>query len=317
MTDPTVREIIVLKNSQAGGTENLLLNAIRYAVACAPVPTLYVGGQQELTESFLEERIKPGLDTCAELRQQWKLARVRGTEIYFPNMMLAVTWASSVDGLKQRPIGLMLADEVSIWPEDSLDKLRARARTFPFSHLAAISAPDAMLDRPSDSDPIFIEYEQTDQRKYFMPDPNKSGCEFKFEMGKRAVGYGLTWDQGARRDNGLWDLDRVKASAHYVTPGGAIIRDADKPALLAAGHWRATVADRAQGSKRGYHLNSFYMPWVTFGEIAVRFLTAKAKGKKSLRVFVYEDLAEKWIDQIDTPNDSVIYERQGKYERVK
>lgn len=341
MLDPAVREIIVLKSAQAGGTENLLLNALRYTVACAPVPAMYVGGQQELTEAFLEERIKPGFNTCAVLREQWRQARIRGTEIYFLNMMLAVTWASSVSGLKMRPAGLVLADEISIWPEDALDKLRARLQTFPFSHLAAISAPDAMIERQSDNDPIFIEYEQTDQRKFFLPDPSspkglrgaspggekqttnnehstsniEGRKEFKFEMGSRTAGYGLMWDQKARRENGLWNLDRVKATAHYVTPGGAIVRDADKPALLAAGHWRATVPDRAQGTKRGYHLNAFYMPWMTFGEIAVKFLTSKAKGKKSLRVFVYEVLAEKWIDQIDTPNDSVIYERQGGYEK--
>lgn len=319
MTDPAVREIVVLKNSQAGGTENLLLNSLRYTVACAPMPAMYVGGQQELTEAFLEERIKPGFDTCAVLREQWRAARIRGTEIYLPSMMLAVTWASSVSGLKSRPAGLVLADEISIWPEDALDKLRARLMTFPFSHLAAISAPDALIERPSDEDPIFQEFEQTDQRRYFMPDQGKKKADsvFRFEMGSRTAGNGLAWDQRARRANGLWDLDRVKATAHYVTPGGAIIRDADKSALLSAGRWQATVPDRAQGTKRGYHLSAFYMPWVTFGEIAVRFLTAKAKGKKSLRVFVYEVLAEKWIDQIDTPNDSVIYERQGGYERSK
>ena len=313
MSDPAVREVIALKCAQGGGTENLLLMPIRWAAACAPVPVLYVGGQQESTEAFLEERIKSAFQTSPGLRDAWARARIRGTEIYFPDMIFAATWARAVQGLKTRPVGMALCDEVSIWPENSLDKVRARASTYPLSHLAAISSPDATTSRPSADDPIFIEYRQTDKRKWFMPDP-VTGNLFFFEMGSKK-GAGLQWDPEARTEDG-WDHDRVRETAFYRTPDGTEIRQDEKEELVRKGRWRATDLSHDVPWKRGYHLPAFVMPWVAFGDIAVRFLDAKARGPEALRVFVGEVLAEPWIEQIERPNDAIIYERQGEYSRA-
>lgn len=311
-TDPTVREVVVLKCAQAGGTENLLLNALRHAVAVRPTPTMYCGGTQELTEAFMEERIKPSLLTASACAEQMRVARLRGTEIHFPDMLLAVTWASSVAGLKSRPIGLVLADELSIWPEDAMDKLRQRASTYPGAHLLVISAPDAMDGRSSDDDPIFREYGSTDRREYELPDP--AGGWFRFVMGGPTSVEGLHWDEDARNADGTWDAAKVRSSAHYVTAAGTRIEDRDRMALVARGRWVPTNP-AADSRRRGYRIAAFLLPWCSFGDLATDFLRAKERGKAALRVFIYERLAERWADEVEAARDDAIYARVGEYQR--
>jgi phage terminase large subunit GpA-like protein len=77
ITDPDVREVWILKCSRAGGSENVLLTPLRYVVACAPQPILYVSGQEGSTGKFLETRIKPGFALAEGTREAYERARVR------------------------------------------------------------------------------------------------------------------------------------------------------------------------------------------------------------------------------------------------
>ena len=315
--DRGVRKVVVLKPSQGGGTENLILMPMRRAVAERPRATIYCGAQQEETEAFMEERLKPALKECRATRGAYERARKRGMEIYFEGMNLAVTWAKSGAGLKQRPIELVFADELSTWPQNALPKLERRTGTVAFPTIVAVSAPDARQGRASRDDPIFIEWGATDQRRFHVPDPGKKGKWCTLGMGWRRKGresrWGLKWSEKAKRRDGSWDLDRVAATAHYVTQQGARIRDKEKLGLLQRGEWRATA--QASADVRGYHLNALYLPWVTFGEVAVAFLRALAAGKEQLRVFVYEWLAEPWADAIESVEIGVVEKRQAEYEK--
>ena len=310
-----VSKIVFLKNSQAGVSENLLINPIRYTVACDPAPVMYVGAQRELTEAFFNERIKPALRDCKETYRYFKNAKVTEHEIYMHHMMIAVTWAKSVAGLKSRPVKLVLADEVSVWPEDSIGKLEKRADTYPDSKIVIVSAPEPKKGQSSDKDPIFREFENSDQRYFMMPDP-ETGELFKFEMGfkkkkeSRESKHGLKWSDKARRADGTWDLEKVRSTAHYLTPCGTVIKSSQKNVLVLQGKWVPTKKNKT----RGYHINCFYMPWVDFGDIAVKFLES-TKSKAALRVFVLEWLAEKWRETVEVANESEIKRHERDYER--
>lgn len=331
LTDDSIREITALKCSQGGGTENLGINPIRYFVAEAPTSVLWVHSQEEMAEALMEERIKPGLQKCSEkTAAAFRAARMKGMQIYFPHMLIAVTWAASKGGTKQRPAGVVILDEVSTHSQDSIAKARKRLVTVPFAKLVKLSSPDKdqkwakgkkkKQDGQSKRDPIFEEFEQSDQRYWFMPDPKKKDATFRFEMGWKKDGresvHGLKWDPGAKRDDGSWDLERVRATAYYVTPEGTRIDEADRVGIMRQGKWKATNP-KAPYWHRGYHINSFMLPWVTFGDLAFSYLDALARGKAALRVFVMEDLAEEWKDGIDEiPQDQIaalaVLDRDGK-----
>ena len=65
LTDPTVKEITIWKSSRAGGSENILLNAIRYHAGHSPARILYISGDEKAAKDFMRERIKLGLE-CAD-----------------------------------------------------------------------------------------------------------------------------------------------------------------------------------------------------------------------------------------------------------
>lgn len=311
--DPVIREVVFLKCSQAGATENLLLNPLRYAVARQPVPVLYVAGQQEQTEAFMLERVKGGLKCAVETSRKLRKAQERGNEIYFADMIVACTWARSSQGLKSRPVGMVLADEISIWPENALDRLRKRVETYPFPVIVIVSAPDP--NTASSSDPIFSEFAQGDQRYWMMTDPD-TGNLFRFEMGWKQEGmrsaHGLRWDENAKQDDGSWDLEHVRSSAHYVTPDGTRIESDQKFKVVAGGQWISTNPN-ASATKRSYHLNAFYLPWFSFGDVALAFLDTNARGAEALRVFVNEWLAEPWAQTVDSPVEDEISRCQSVY----
>lgn len=309
ITDPSIKEIIALKSARAGGTENILLNPIRYSVAVRPQPTLYVTGDQLSAESMMEERIKRGLKSCKVTRSKLNKASSTQHRIMFSDMDLFITWPKAKQAFKQRGYGLVLCDELSVWPVYSADMARKRIASYPFAHIVMISSPDPQQKRSSDDDPIFVEYRRGDQRRWNCPDPG--GGWFVFEMGHDNP-HGLKWDQSAKRLDGTWDLDRVRETAHYVTPSGAVITEQDRMKIVRFGRWVATNHTAAD-YVRSYHVTAFMTPFDSFGGIAVAFLKAEAAGPTALRTFVYEYLAEPWYGEKVEITTNQIEDRRGSY----
>lgn len=313
LTNPDITEIAILKATRTGGSENVLLNTIRYAVAMRPQPTLYVTSDQLSAERFMERRIKRGLRCAAVTNKLLRQAQATQHDIAFATMDFRVTWPKAKQAFKQDGWALVLCDEVSTWPDYSADMARRRTDSYPFPHIVFLSSPDPAQRRASDEDPIFVEYRRGDQRKWRCPDP--AGGWFTFEQGEHGK-FGLQWDSSARRDDGTWDYDKVEASAYYLTPGGAKIENKDRVAIVNAGKWEATNPS-APANVRSYHVNSFMVPFKSgdFGKIAVAFLKAKTAGPVALRSYVYEYLAEPWTQDVERVYDDQVSRRAAEYMR--
>lgn len=314
LTNPVTREVIVLKCARAGGSENLLLNPIRYAVVNAPQPILYVTGDQISAERFMEKRIKRGFRACPPAWKLYRAAQATQHDIAMPGCDVRVTWPKARQAFKQDGWAMVLCDEVSLWPEYSTDMARKRTASYPFAHIVFLSSPDPAQKRSSEDDPIFVEYARGDRRKWRMPDP-ATGRDFEFRMGTRDSD-GLRWDQGAKGDDGVWDLDRVRATAHYITPGGAKIEDGERMKIVRSGRWVPTNP-AAPTSVRSYHVTAFLTPFRSgdFGDIAVAFLTAKQRGATAMRTFVYEYLAEPFHERIESTSQEAVTGRELDYAR--
>lgn len=311
LTDTDINEITILKATRTGGSENVLLNSIRYAIAMRPQPVLYVTSDQLSAERFMDRRIKRSMRCADSTAREYRHAQATQHDIAFPSMDLRVTWPKAKQAFKQDGWAMMLCDELSTWPDYTPDMARRRTDSYPFPHIVFLSSPDPAQRRASDDDPIFVEYRRGDQRKWNMPDP--AGGEFFFEMGKRGAA-GLQWDDSAKRDDGTWDYEKVEASAWYQTPNGARIENKDRRAVVASGHWVATNPN-APKSCRSYHVTIFMTPFAAgdFGRIASAFLKAKAGGTTALRTFIYEYLAEPWTMNIESTNDDALFKRCMNY----
>lgn len=311
MCDRTTSEVWVRKASRMGASENLLLNAMRYAVACRPQPTLYVSGDQKKGEEFFRRRLKLGFQLSAPTAQAFREATDTEHLIMFPTMDLTLGWAKGKGTFKQSGYQLILADEVSTWPTHAVDMLRERTANYSFSTIIGISSPDPAQTRDSDDDPIFRVYEQGDQRRWHMPDPG-GGDPFEFRMGTRD-GWGLHWDQSAKRPDGTWDLAKVAASAHYITPSGARIDEADRMRIVRQGDWLPTAV--GSPGVRSYHADRFLCPFKvgSFGAIARAFLAAQQAGPSFLRIWTYEYMAERWYSEKEEAPEQEIDQRRADY----
>jgi hypothetical protein len=325
-SDPVVKEVWMWACTRAGKSENLLLTVMRYLIATNPPHTmLYIGGQQEKVESFYGKRIVRGFNLSQATADRLERASVREHSIDFHGLCdLVVSWAANKQVTKGDSYPVIFADEVSSWPSFKADTLRERQATVAFPKLIGVSSADAESRRSSDEDPIIQEWENTDMREYMMPDPADRTKKFRYVMGGPDVPHGIKWDDRCKRPDGTWDLEMVENTAHYITPCGARLDEADRLPLLAEGEWIPTV--RTLPWRRGYRVTRMMTPFPTgnFGNMARAFVEAKRKqdagqfnedGRSPLRVFVYERLAEKFYMEKRVPELTEIDARVTEYER--
>jgi len=229
----------------------------------------YYGADMVSVETFMEDRIKRGMGLAPELRRMLGDARATEHSIRFNTMDLRAKWARQKSAFKQDGYALILADEVSTWPSFAADMLRKRADMYPFHHILFISSPDPARKGNPDQDPICVLYEETDKCAWMMPDPAAPGKEFCWQFS------GLRWPEHAKHGD-EWDLDMVRAEAHYVTPHGTVISNDQRQAITATGRWVST-AKSSRDDVRGIKVVAPMIPTSSgdFGELAARFLSAK------------------------------------------
>lgn len=119
---------------------------------------------------------------------------------------------------------------------------------------------------PNEESNIFWQgYLQSDQNHFFVPCPH-CGYMQRLEFSRDSV----VWDHP---DSGVTP-EIVRTTARYICAAcSQAIRDEDKPAMLAAGEWRAEN-DGAPTYRRGYRINTLYSTTVSFGECAEKFFIA-------------------------------------------
>jgi hypothetical protein len=244
-------------------------------------------------------------------------AREKENTLYFDNMILRAIPPRNKGAFKQFGWGRIFVEECSLLPNTAPGMIRKRMDTYQDCKAVFNSSPDPQQRRRSSLDPIFYEMDNTDQRKWRMPEPRyRRRQTFEYLLGDSKTPFGLKWTAKAKRKNGEWDLQRVYDSAHYITPQGTTILNRDRLKIAHTGKWYLTHRE-ALPWKRGYIANCFISPFRNgdFGEVAVAFLQAKKAGFEQWRVFVYEYLAEEWKMNVDETKASVIYDRQTEYKR--
>jgi hypothetical protein len=306
--DPNVREIVCLKCTRAGGSENIFLNLIRFAVALRPQPTLYLTGDQLTAERFMEKRVKRGMLCAKSTAREYRRAQATQHDIAFPAMDFRVAWPRAKQTWKQDGWAMVLFDELSMAPDGAQEQARRRVDSYPFPHIVWLSSMDPANGRPPDEDPILQEYEDSDRCVWMMPDP-VTGNLFEFTFA------GIKWPESAK-DGGEWDLRRVEAEAYYQTPDGTRIDESARLAVMRTGDWVATNKDPTP-KKRGVKVVAPMVPFNAgaFGTLAKEFLLAKEAGALALRSYFYERWAEKFYAQKTSANVSILTDREADYRR--
>ena len=120
ISDPLIRDCVVMAGAQVGKTE-MLLNVIGFHVGQDPAPMLVVQPTLEMAQSFSKDRLAPMLRDTPNLKGKVKDPRARDannttTHKVFPGGHVSLVGSNSPSGLASRPIRIVLCDEVDRYP---------------------------------------------------------------------------------------------------------------------------------------------------------------------------------------------------------
>jgi len=268
--DREIEEIWVCAATQVGKTE-AILNMIGYSIDQAPAPILVVYPTEDLARNNSRNRIQDMIERCEVLACKRTLCADDFSlfEMHFINgATLALAWANSAPSLASRPIKYLFLDEVDKFPKsigregDAVELALERTKSYWDRKIVGMSTPTTEDGR------IWQALESADVVfRYYVPCP-LCGHEqiLRFEQ--------LRWPQELNqisdvRENTWYECEKCKGS---IRSG---YNDQVKNQMIKLGHWRP---DRnVKGSVRyvAFHLPTFYSPFVSFGQIAEKFLRSK------------------------------------------
>lgn len=268
-TDPEVETIVLCWASRTSKTETMM-NCIRYSIACDPQPMLLVFPSTDFGRSFNESRLLPSIQDTPLLKAELpdNTDEIKLDEMHFRRCSAWIVGANSPANLKGRGVAILLGDEIDTWPPQrtketgalqlALDRTKDRWNR---KHLLT-STPTVANGQ------VWKEFQKGDQRYYFVPCPH---CGEK----QRLIFAQVKWSEEAKGEDKTWDFQKVRDSAFYECEKcQGRIEDVHKPMMLRGGEWRATnpASDKR---RRSYHLNSLYPEWLSFADVAVKFLQSK------------------------------------------
>jgi len=312
-SDANVEEIVYMTASQIGKTE-ILNNAIGYYIDQDPCPILAVAPTVELAESWSKDRIALSIEATPRLKDRVKEAKSRdsGNTIshkQFPGGHLTLVGANAPAGLAQRPIRIVIADDVDRFPGsagsegDPISLAKRRTATFWNRKIILASTPTTKgMSRIEEG------WEESDQRRFHVPCP-RCGAEqvLKWSPTTASLGYegrgGIVYEKDARDDP-------VKESAAYQC-GECLgrIDESEKWEMMRRGRWIARYPEREM---RGYHVSALYSPWGRWSEIVAEWAAAHRRPER-LKTFINTILGESWEEEGDSLEVEALKDRQEEF----
>lgn len=301
LSDKRIKKVVWMASSQVGKTE-LLLNVSGYYIHYDPCPILLVQPTDEMAQGFSKERIAPMFRDTPVLREinkkglEKKKGQKKATETIlqkkFPGGQLTMIGSNAPSKLASRPIRVVLIDECDRYKSegvggegDSIKLAEKRTKTFWNKKIFIVSTPGI-----AGKSQIEREYNNSDQRRYYIPCPN---CN-EFQI--------LEWK------NVKWEGDDYQTAAYFCPHCGEEFPEERKMESIKNGYWKAHAPLKETA---GFHINELYSPWAKFSEIVKDFIEAKKGGKPTLQTWVNTSLGETWKEKEgDTPDWKLLYQRR-------
>lgn len=296
VSDPNVEVVVGMFSAQTGKTETIN-NAVGFHIDQDPAPILLLQPTLEMAEAWSKDRLAPMLrDTpCLQGKVNDPRSRDSGNTVrhkVFPGGHITMAGANSPASLASRPIRIVLADEIDRFPSsagaegDPVSLAKKRSKTFWNRKVVLTSTPTI-----AGHSRIEEAYEESDQRRYFVPCPDCGEMQY------------LKWEQVR------WTGDDPSTAQYVCVSCGSLWTDARRQAAVARGEWRAA---KPFNGIAGFHIWQAYSPWVKLSEIVTEFLASRANPER-LKVFVNTELAETWKENGEAPEWKRLYDRAESY----
>lgn len=307
-----VRTVALMKCTQSGGSE-ALNNIIGYFIEHDPCPMLLVQPTAHVAQEYSKERLGDMLRSTPALAAVVQSKRAtrddaRGESTLelkmFPGGYLALGGANTPNTFARRAVRISIGDDVDRFPPvvgdegDPADLLVNRTTSFHNRLSIFVSTPTLKGGR------IDTLYERSDRRRFFVRCANCNRSDY------------ITWNDPSHFrvvfDDG--DPDTARIECPDEEHGGCGARH-DEPArirMVSGGAWQPTATSQEPGLV-GFHVPAMLSPWVSLSELVEKFLSARARGRESFRVFVNTSLGEGWEERGARMDPHPMYARREDY----
>lgn len=300
-TKPGIHDITFVAGTQLGKTA-AEQNMMGYAIDQAPGPMLIVYPTDKLAEFTSQNRIKPMIALSKPLAEKFDAEHSQKLELQFQGMYIALVGANSPSGLASRPVQYVFFDEIDKFPKWSgqeagpLELAEERTKTFYNKKIVKVSSPTLKTGN------IWKGWEQADARyEYYVPCPH-CGAYQVLTMKQ------LKWPEGSNA------YDARDAAEYHCISCGNIIDDRQKMDMLRHGRWKTINKPPKRVHSVAYHLSSFYSPWLAFGDMAYKFLSAKDEPERLMN-FINSWLAEPWENKANRMQSDIVLDKRLNYLR--
>jgi phage terminase large subunit GpA-like protein len=261
-TKPDVHRQVLCWANQCGKT-TFLLGVVGRTIHLNPQPIIWLLPDEDLAKRISKERLQPAIRDCAPLRSRIKEAKSRDSNNTilsksYPGGTIELPGANSPAGLSMSMAGILLCDEVDIYPPsntigDPVALLEKRATTAFNRKIILCSTPTNEVGR------IWREWEASSQETWVTPCPK---C--------RAL-QAMEWDSAAKNPD-FETLCYQCTKCHERS-----FEHEWKRSSTEGGRYLAAFPER---STRGYRVNSLVHPFLSWSELFREFYAANARLKE-------------------------------------
>ena len=282
------RRVVLCWAAQVGKTI-CIQTILGYIIDQDPGPSLIVYPVQPLARRRSQKHLKPLIQDSPSLAKHIPPgAKLDNFEFQLDRLNVSIAWSGSPSMMASEPIRFLLRDELDKFKgatQKEADSISlSERRTVSYSFLSRIfdASTPTVKDGPTWQGLLNGTFE-----RFHLPCPHCGASHYlKFAQFK--------FPSKTEGEDSKDYLRRVAKETFYECEAcRKPIRDKDKFSMLERGVW---IPENPQADYRSFHLPSWYAPWVSFGDVAARFVDAQ-DDLSALRDVVNSDFAEPWEER--------------------
>lgn len=306
ISSPKVKKVVFHCSAQVGKSE-MINNILGYYMDYDPAPIMFIMPTDDVVKGYSQDRIAPMIRDTPVLRDKIvePKSRESGNTINYKKFAggyLVLIGANAPSKLASRPIRIVLADEVDRFPVsagaegDPLALAEVRQTTFWNKKTVVASTPTI-----KGASKIDDEYEMSSQEVLNVACPH---CGAYQPLVWAQVKFNHFKDQERNKDENKFEL------LGYVCKECGTI---DNEIAWKKQPIKWVANNPSVKNIRGFHLNALASRWKTWDSIVDDFLTAKKKGRETLKVWVNTMLGESWEEESDVDFNDLLAKRRQYY----
>ena len=284
--------VVIMTAAQVGKSE-LLLNTLGYFIHYDPCPVLMLQPTIQMAEDFSKDRLAPMIRDTPVLTERVAdpKSRTSGNTLLHKNFTgghVTLVGTNSPASLASRPVRVLLCDEVDRYPHSAGEEgdplTLAVKRTSNFWNRRIIMVSTPTIKQTSRIEPAYL---ASTQDEWCVPCPMCGEYQ------------PFSWEQILYKDKTEPVMRCVKCGKEF----------SESEWKAGAGKWIAG----ADSLVRGFHLNAFASPWVSWPEIVSAYQEAYDVGEEAIKGWINMFLGESYensegvIDLEDLNDNGEIY----------